>query len=118
MARKSAASPPVASETRMSPAPRVALREAYERCSIMDAPLAERLAAYSGAVREHFPAYAKAVDKLVARLRGSSAGENAPQPGSPMPPFVLPDELKQIPVKVVHNLHAESTPHIGLLGGS
>ena len=27
-------------------------------------------------------------------------------------------ELKQIPVKVVHNLHAESTPHIGLLGGS
>jgi hypothetical protein len=26
--------------------------------------------------------------------------------------------LKQIPVKVVHNLHAESTPHIGLLGGS
>jgi putative ABC transport system substrate-binding protein len=27
-------------------------------------------------------------------------------------------DLKQIPVKVVHNLHAESTPHIGLLGGS
>lgn len=27
-------------------------------------------------------------------------------------------KLKQIPVKVVHNLHAESTPHIGLLGGS
>jgi hypothetical protein len=62
----------------MSSAPRVALREAYERCSIMDAPLAERLAAYSGAVREHFPAYAKAVDELVVRLRGSSAGENAP----------------------------------------
>jgi len=58
----------------------------------MDAPLAERLEAYSGAVREHFPAYAKAVDELVARLRGSGAGENAPQPGSSMPPFVLPDE--------------------------
>jgi peroxiredoxin len=76
----------------MNSAPRVALREAYERCSIMDAPLAERLAAYSGAVREHFPAYAKAVDDLVARLRDSGAGENAPQTGSPMPPFVLPDE--------------------------
>jgi putative tryptophan/tyrosine transport system substrate-binding protein len=30
----------------------------------------------------------------------------------------LAADLKQIPVKVVHNLHAESTPHIGLLGGS
>ena len=76
----------------MSAAPLVALRAEFERCSTMDASLGDRLAAYSNAVRSHIPEYANAVDELVLRLRASGAGENAPQPGSTMPPFILPDE--------------------------
>ena len=58
----------------------------------MDAGLGERLEAYSNAVREFIPAYAEAVDQLVSRLSSSGAGLEAPRPGEPMPPFVLPDE--------------------------
>jgi peroxiredoxin len=76
----------------MSAAPLIALRTEFERCSTMDASLGDRLAAYSNAVRNYIPEYANAVDQLVTRLRDSGAGENAPQSGSPMPPFVLPDE--------------------------
>jgi peroxiredoxin len=35
---------------------------------------------------------AKAVDRLVVRINENGGGENAPRPGEPMPPFVLPDE--------------------------
>ena len=58
----------------------------------MDAGLGERLEAYSIAVREFIPAYAEAVEQLVSRLSSSGAGLDAPLPGEPMPPFVLPDE--------------------------
>jgi len=36
------------------------------------------------------------VDRLVMRLKGAGAGAAAPQPGDPMPPFLLPDEDGQI----------------------
>jgi peroxiredoxin len=62
----------------------------------MDAPLNERLEAYSKAVRDLIPAYADAVDRLVARLSRSDAGAGAPQPGELMPPFVLPDETGRL----------------------
>jgi peroxiredoxin len=62
----------------------------------MDAPLGERLEAYSNAVRELTPTYASAVEKLVARLRESGAGDSAPQIGSAMPDFVLPDEAGRL----------------------
>ena len=58
----------------------------------MDAALGERLEAYSNAVREFIPDYAEAVEQLVSRLSSSGAGLDAPRPGEPMPPFVLPDE--------------------------
>ena len=76
----------------MTSPPLAALAEAFVRCRDLDAPLSERLAAYSSAVRQHIPAYADAVDRLVARLARSGAGAAAPQPGEPMPTFVLPDE--------------------------
>jgi peroxiredoxin len=69
-----------------------ALADAFVRCRDLDAPLNDRLDAYSSAVRKFIPAYADAVDRLVARLSGTSAGANAPQPGELMPAFVLPDE--------------------------
>jgi peroxiredoxin len=69
-----------------------ALREAFLQCRDMDAALSERLEAYSGAVRKFIPDYADAVDRLVLRLSNSGAGSNAPQPGEPMPAFVLSNE--------------------------
>ena len=76
----------------MTAAAKAALANVFVQVRDMDASLAERLAAYSGAVKEHLPGYADAVDRLIARLAGSKAGSSAPQPGEPMPPFLLPDE--------------------------
>jgi len=76
----------------MTSPPLAALAEAFAKCRDLDAPLNDRLAAYSSAVRQHIPAYADAVDQLVVRLAQSGAGAGAPQPGEPMPAFVLPDE--------------------------
>jgi len=71
---------------------RRALRRAFDRARDLDGSLEQRLAAYSDAIRDLHPDYARAVDQLVARLLVSGAGTSAPQPGDPMPPFALPDE--------------------------
>jgi peroxiredoxin len=76
----------------LSPADAERLRSAFQRCNEMDGPLGARLEAYAAAGRDIFPAYSVAVDRLVARLKQSGGGENAPRPGEPMPPFVLPGE--------------------------
>jgi peroxiredoxin len=76
----------------MTSPPLAVLAEAFARCRDLEAPLSERLAAYSSAVRQLIPAYADAVDQLVMRLEQSGAGAGAPQLGEPMPAFVLPDE--------------------------
>jgi peroxiredoxin len=68
------------------------LRETFIRCRDMDGSLAERLEAYSGAVRMLLPDYAGAIERLLARLSAGGAGAAAPKVGEPMPPFVLPDE--------------------------
>jgi peroxiredoxin len=47
-------------------------------------------------VRTLSPPFADAVDRLVARLQKSGAGQNAPQVGEPMPPFHLPDESGRV----------------------
>jgi peroxiredoxin len=73
-----------------------ALREAFVQCRDLDASLDERLGVYSQAVRNFIPAYAEAVDELVQRLSVSGAGSNAPRPGEPMPPFILPDETGRL----------------------
>lgn len=62
----------------------------------MDAPLNERLAAYSKKLRElNFP-FAEAYDTLVARLAAGEIGAVAPQCGEPMPAFVLPDHTGRL----------------------
>ncbi len=72
------------------------LRAAFEQCSGMEGSLRDQLEAYAAAGREIFPAYGEAVDRLVARLIENGGGENAPRPGEPMPPFVLPDETGRL----------------------
>jgi len=68
------------------------LDDVLRQCRDMDASVNERLACYAEAVSRTTPAFAEAVDRLVARLKNAGAGESAPSPGEPMPPFVLPDE--------------------------
>src|SRR5215468_10505632 len=68
------------------------LRNAFLQCREMEGTLNEQLQAYAAAGREIFPAYGEAVDRLVVRINENGGGENAPRPGEPMPPFVLPDE--------------------------
>ena len=72
--------------------PRESIEEAFKRIRSMDASLDEQLRAYADAARKRRPEFADAIDRLVERLRQNGAGENAPQPGEPMPPFILPDE--------------------------
>ena len=68
------------------------LRQAFLQCRDMQGTLREQLEAYAAAGREIFPAYAHAVDRLVARIGENGGGENSPRPGELMPPFLLPDE--------------------------
>jgi peroxiredoxin len=89
------------------------LQEAFERCKASEGSLNERLALFAAAVRSLSPDFAAGVDRLVARLQQSHAGAAAPEPGDPMPPFVLPDSgdrlvsldelLSNGPVAVVFN---------------
>ena len=69
-----------------------ALEEAFRHCRDMDASLSERLGSLARAVRTLSPPFADAVDRLIARLQQSGAGESAPQVGEPLPLFHLPDE--------------------------
>ena len=69
-----------------------ALEDAFRHCRDMEASLSEQLEGFARAVRTLSPPFADAVDRLVARLQKSGAGQNAPQVGEPMPPFHLPDE--------------------------
>jgi len=78
--------------TSLSPSDAERLRTAFQHCREMEGTLDERLGAYATAGREIFPAYSKAVDRLVARISENGGGQNAPRPGDPMPPFLLPDE--------------------------
>jgi len=80
----------------MTSSPLNELREAFAQCRDLDASLDERLNAYSQAVRNFIPTYASSVDDLVRRLTQSDAGSNAPRPGEPMPPFLLPGETGRL----------------------
>lgn len=68
------------------------LESATDRSRDMDAPLGERLKAVADEVRRLSPAFADIVDRMVARLEANGVGQSAPQPGEPMPDFMLPDE--------------------------
>jgi peroxiredoxin len=91
----------------------IKLEAAFQEAREMDAPLGERLKYVASAVRNLSGAFADGVDRLVGRLRAADAGLNAPRPGEPMPPFILPDdhgqfvsledELKKGPAAIVFN---------------
>ena len=68
------------------------LEQSTTKCLAMSAPLSERLSAFAADVRLFSPDFADIVDRLVARLAKSGAGETTPFPGQQMPPFVLPDQ--------------------------
>jgi peroxiredoxin len=68
------------------------LDQAFTRARELDASLGEQLRAFADAARQRQPQFAEAVDRLVERLRRYGAGESAPRPGEPMPPFILPDD--------------------------
>jgi hypothetical protein len=68
------------------------LEQAFQRIRGSDASLSEQLQAFSDGAKLRHPEFANAVDRLVARLRENGAGEQAPHPGEPMPPFHRPDE--------------------------
>jgi len=74
-----------------SNAPRESLEEAFKRIRGMDASLGGQLLAFAESARRRSPEFAAAIDRLVERLRENGAGESAPHPGDPMPPFYLPD---------------------------
>lgn len=67
------------------------VQDAFEKICAMEAPLHERMAAFSEAVREFGLPFAEAYDDLVAQIRSGEAGKTAPAPGEPMPEFLLPD---------------------------
>ena len=68
------------------------LEIATQEAIALDAPLNERMAVIANAVRRLSSVFAEAVDRMIDRLERQGAGETAPKPGQPMPPFLLPDE--------------------------
>ena len=68
------------------------LRQAFDQARDLDGSMSERLNVFADATRTLHPSTAVIVDRLVARLKEHSAGEDAPKPGDEMPPFILPDE--------------------------
>jgi peroxiredoxin len=72
------------------------VQDAFEEICATEAPLHERMAAFSEAVREFGLPFAEAYDDLVARIRSGEAGSLAPTPGDPMPGFLLPDDTGRL----------------------
>jgi hypothetical protein len=66
------------------------LEKAFLYCRDIDASLAQRLDAFSLATRYLIPGYQEAVDRMTNRLKAYDAGQAAPKPGEPMPPFACP----------------------------
>lgn len=59
---------------------------------ISDSTLNERLKNVTAEVARRNPAFTAVVERMIARLEANEVGQSAPQPGEPMPDFVLPDE--------------------------
>src|SRR5262249_11911376 len=72
------------------------LDAAFRRARDLDASVSEQLRAFADAGRQSNPDFAAAVDRLVERLREHGAGGAAPEPGEPLPPFVLADDSGQM----------------------
>jgi peroxiredoxin len=76
----------------MNRPPNQILEETFRQCCDMDASLNERLARFAAVSRKLNPAYANLIDQLVERIESNQAGSGGPQPGDPMPPFLLTDQ--------------------------
>jgi peroxiredoxin len=70
--------------------------EAFRLCIDLDASINDRLSCFAEATADLNPAFAGAVERLVARLGQANAGAAAPQEGDPMPAFLLPDETGRL----------------------
>jgi peroxiredoxin len=68
------------------------LKAAFDQARELDGSMAERLNLFADAARKQHPSAAAIVDRLVARLKESGAGQDAPKVGDQMPWFILPDE--------------------------
>lgn len=63
----------------------------FEEIRCLDAPLADKLAAYADQLTSVKPSIASMYSALVDRLRAADAGSQAPEIGSVLPAFLLPD---------------------------
>jgi peroxiredoxin len=61
-----------------------------------DAPIEVRMALLADAMRSVDPAASGAIDRMAERLREGGAGIAAPQLGTVLPPFALPDETGRV----------------------
>ena len=72
------------------------LQAAFEEARSMEASVAERLDHFAAALADFAPTFTDAVDRMVARLKQQGAGISAPEPGQPLPPFLLTDEAGKL----------------------
>lgn len=63
----------------------------FEEIRCLDAPLADRLAAWAGHIADAKPDFASLYTALVDRLLATDAGSEAPEIGSVLPTFLLTD---------------------------
>jgi peroxiredoxin len=62
----------------------------------MEGPLHERLKALTDIIATHDPEFAIAYRDLISQLQLAATGESAPDIGTRMPPFLLPDHAGQL----------------------
>ncbi len=63
----------------------------FEEIRCLDAPLADKLAAYANHIADAEPKFAALYGALVERLLAADAGSQAPEIGSVLPAFLLPN---------------------------
>ena len=63
----------------------------FDEIRCLDASLADKLAAWAIQLPDAKPKFAREYSKLVDRLRAANAGSEAPEIGSMLPAFLLPD---------------------------
>ena len=63
----------------------------FEEIRCLDAPLADKLAAFFDHMEDALPDFARVYSALVDRLLAANAGSQAPEIGSVLPAFLLPD---------------------------
>ena len=70
--------------------------EAFQIALDSDAPINERLAAFTATVRATGSPTSGIIDRLIERLKNAGVGLNAPKVGESMPTFLLPDDSARL----------------------